>query len=96
MLDMRNHGRSTERKLNPPHNLDNTAKDLADLVKAERWSWPEVVIGHSMGGKVALQFAQSCSRGEYGDSALRPKQVFLLHNNTFLSCSTIIVISFNF
>lgn len=75
MLDMRNHGNSTERKLNPPHNLDNAAKDLADLVKAEGWSWPEVVIGHSMGGKVALQFAQSCSRGDYGDSALCPKQV---------------------
>ncbi|RDX85823.1 Protein ABHD11 [Mucuna pruriens] len=78
MLDMRNHGKSTERKLNPPHNMDNAAKDLADLVKAEGWSWPEVVIGHSMGGKVALQFAESCSRGDYGHSALSPKQVFLL------------------
>lgn len=76
MLDMRNHGQSAERKLNPPHDLDNVAKDLADLVKTEGWSWPEVVIGHSMGGKVALQFAQSCSRGDYGDSAVLPKQVF--------------------
>lgn len=80
-MDMRNHGKSAEKKLNPPHNLENTAKDLADLVKAEGWSWPEVVIGHSMGGKVALQFAQSCSRGEYGDSVQWPKQVFILHNH---------------
>ncbi|XP_061366738.1 uncharacterized protein LOC133309892 [Gastrolobium bilobum] len=78
MLDMRNHGQSTERKLNPPHDLDNTAKDLADLVKAEGWCWPEVVIGHSMGGKVALQFAENCSRGDYGDSALWPKQLWVL------------------
>ncbi|XP_057438105.1 uncharacterized protein LOC130730180 [Lotus japonicus] len=78
MLDMRNHGQSAERKLNPPHDLDNAAKDLADLVKTEGWSWPEVVIGHSMGGKVALQFAQSCSRGDYGDSAVLPKQLWVL------------------
>ncbi|TKY61967.1 Alpha/beta hydrolase domain-containing protein 11 [Spatholobus suberectus] len=78
MLDMRNHGTSTERELNPPHNMDNAAKDLADLVKAEGWSWPEVVIGHSMGGKVALQFAESCSRGDYGHSALSPKQLWVL------------------
>lgn len=80
MLDMRNHGKSAERKLNPPHNMDNAAKDLADLVKGEGWPWPEVVIGHSMGGKVALQYAQSCSGGDYGDSAHCPKQVSLLHN----------------
>ncbi|XP_027349328.1 protein ABHD11 [Abrus precatorius] len=78
MLDMRNHGKSSERKLNPPHNMENAAKDLADLVKAEGWSWPEVVLGHSMGGKVALQFAESCCRGDYGDSALRPKQLWVL------------------
>lgn len=78
MLDMRNHGKSTERELNPPHSMENAANDLADLVKAEGWSWPEVVIGHSMGGKVALQFAQSCSRGDYGGSALLPKQLWVL------------------
>ncbi|XP_057728233.1 uncharacterized protein LOC130944096 [Arachis stenosperma] len=78
MVDMRNHGKSAERKLDPPHDMENAAKDLADLVKAEEWRWPEVVIGHSMGGKVALQFLQSCSRGEYGDSALCPKQLWVL------------------
>ncbi|CAL0309975.1 unnamed protein product [Lupinus luteus] len=78
MMDMRNHGRSAERKLNPPHDLDNAAKDLADLVKEQGWRWPEVVIGHSMGGKVALQFAQSCSQGEYGDSVVLPKQIWVL------------------
>lgn len=77
LLDMRNHGKSADRKLNPPHTMDNAAKDLADLVKAEGWSWPDVVIGHSMGGKVAMQFAESCSRGDYGSSASLPKQVFL-------------------
>ncbi|KAG4916482.1 hypothetical protein AAZX31_19G182200 [Glycine max] len=78
MLDLRNHGQSTERELNPPHNMENAAKDLADLVKAEGWSWPEVVVGHSMGGKVALQFAESCSRGDYGHFASLPKQLWVL------------------
>ncbi|KAK4281673.1 hypothetical protein QN277_013136 [Acacia crassicarpa] len=78
LLDMRNHGQSADRKLNPPHTMDTAAKDLADLVKVEGWPWPEVVIGHSMGGKVAMQFAESCSRGEYGDTASLPKQVWVL------------------
>ncbi|XP_045795914.1 protein ABHD11 [Trifolium pratense] len=77
-MDMRNHGKSSEKKLDPPHDLNNTAKDLDNLVKAEGWSWPEVVIGHSMGGKVALQFAHSCRNGEYGDSAKWPKQLWVL------------------
>ncbi|KAF2289711.1 hypothetical protein GH714_038134 [Hevea brasiliensis] len=62
----------------PPHDVFNNAKDLANLVKSHGWSWPDVVIGHSMGGKVALQFAQSCSRGDYGESAVWPKQLWAL------------------
>lgn len=77
LIDLRNHGRSAEIEgLLPPHNMENAAKDLADLVKAEGWDWPDVVIGHSMGGKVALQFAQSCANGQYGDNASLPKQVY--------------------
>jgi alpha-beta hydrolase superfamily lysophospholipase len=55
--------------------MSSAAKDLADLVKARGWTWPDVVVGHSMGGKVALDFAESCSRGDYGESAVLPKQV---------------------
>lgn len=76
LVDLRNHGKSAEIGLLPPHNLENAAKDLANLVKAEGWDWPDVVIGHSMGGKVALQFAQSCANGHYGDNVSLPKQVF--------------------
>ena len=59
--------------------MDTAAKDLADLVRVECWPWPKVVIGHSMGGNMALQFTQSCGRGQYGDkyNASLPKQVFL-------------------
>ena len=77
LVDLRNHGRSAEiETLEPPHDMVNAANDLANLVKARGWAWPEVVIGHSMGGKVALQFAESCARGDYVDSVSLPKQVF--------------------
>lgn len=79
MVDLRNHGKSAEIEgLLPPHNLENAAKDLANLVKAEGWDWPDVVIGHSMGGKIAMQFAQSCDNGDYGDNVSLPKQVLFL------------------
>ncbi|KAL8541355.1 hypothetical protein ACS0TY_002562 [Phlomoides rotata] len=79
LIDLRNHGKSAEIEgLLPPHNMENAAKDLADLVKAEGWDWPDVVIGHSMGGKVALHFAQSCANGHYGDNASLPKQLWVL------------------
>ncbi|CAN1772207.1 hypothetical protein LINPERHAP1_LOCUS12127 [Linum perenne] len=82
VVDLRNHGKSAEIEgLDPPHDMFNAAKDLANLVKAQGWDWPDVVMGHSMGGKVAMQFAESCARGDYGDSVVLPKQVlFSLFN----------------
>ncbi|KAK0584625.1 hypothetical protein LWI29_016230 [Acer saccharum] len=79
VVDLRNHGRSAEIEgLEPPHDMANAANDLANLVKSQGWAWPDVVIGHSMGGKVALHFAQSCSRAEYDQSAASPKQLWVL------------------
>ncbi|XP_062112726.1 uncharacterized protein LOC133823888 [Humulus lupulus] len=79
LVDLRNHGRSTEVEgLDPPHDLTNAAKDLADLVESQGWAWPDVVVGHSMGGKVALQYVESCARGDYGESAVLPKQLWVL------------------
>ncbi|PON78033.1 Alpha/beta hydrolase fold [Parasponia andersonii] len=76
LVDLRNHGRSAEIEgFDPPHDLTNAAKDLANLVESQGWAWPDVVIGHSMGGKVALQYVESCARGDYGESALLPKQM---------------------
>lgn len=75
LVDLRNHGRSAGIEgLDRPHDMVNAASDLANLVKSEGWAWPDVVIGHSMGGKVALQFAESCIKGDYGESATLPKQ----------------------
>lgn len=78
-MDLRNHGRSADMEgLIHPHNMVNAAKDVADLVKSQGWVWPDVVLGHSLGGKVALQFARSCAQGDYGDSVQLPKQLWVL------------------
>ncbi|XP_022144594.1 protein ABHD11 [Momordica charantia] len=78
LVDLRNHGRSAELEgFDPPHDMVNAAKDLGKLVQSQGWAWPDVVMGHSMGGKVALQFAQSCNCGDYGDSASLPKQLWV-------------------
>ncbi|KAI3801406.1 hypothetical protein L1987_29511 [Smallanthus sonchifolius] len=56
LVDLRNHGHSAGvSALHPPHDIVNAANDLANLVKSQDWNWPDVVLGHSMGGKVALQ-----------------------------------------
>ncbi|PKI49353.1 hypothetical protein CRG98_030281 [Punica granatum] len=79
LVDLRNHGKSAELEgFDPPHDMYNAAKDLANLVESRGWEWPDVVMGHSMGGKVALQFSESCARGDYGESAALPKQLWVL------------------
>lgn len=74
-MDLRNHGNSAEMEgLDPPHDLVNAAKDLGNLINSKGWESPDVVIGHSMGGKVALQFAKSCGNRDYGENVKLPKQ----------------------
>lgn len=79
LVDLRNHGNSAAvQDLGQPHDLDNAAADLVNLVMSKGWNWPDVVVGHSLGGKVALQFAQSGASGDYGDSIDLPKQLWVL------------------
>ena len=49
LVDLREHGRS--RGLAPPHDLDATADDVAELVAHTKAA---AILGHSFGGKVAL------------------------------------------
>ncbi|KAL2900162.1 Protein ABHD11 [Bienertia sinuspersici] len=78
LVDLRNHGNSSGvQGLHPPNDLDNAAADLTNLVKSQGWDWPDVVIGHSLGGKIALQFGQSAAGGDYGALAI-PKQLWVL------------------
>jgi esterase len=52
-IDQRNHGRSPHTK---DHSIQLMANDLYDFMKQQRIS-SAIVLGHSMGGKVAMQFA---------------------------------------
>ncbi|GKC88564.1 ABHD11-like protein isoform X3, partial [Tanacetum coccineum] len=63
-VDLRNHGRSTD--------IEGAGLRLLSGIL---WGWPEVVVGHSLGGKVVLQYALSIAQGDYDDSAQLPKQV---------------------
>src|SRR5690606_28024263 len=55
LVDLRLHGRSLEAP--PPHTLQACAADLARLAEHDK-ALPAAVIGHSLGGKVALAYAE--------------------------------------
>jgi pimeloyl-ACP methyl ester carboxylesterase len=55
LVDLRHHGDSQGAP--PPNTLAACAGDLASLI-AELGQEPEVILGHSFGGKTALMFAQ--------------------------------------
>lgn len=79
LVDLRNHGNSADLKhLNPPHNIQAAATDIAELVRSELPKWPDVIIGHSLGGKVALEFGERCATGRFGPSAVNPSQIWVL------------------
>lgn len=79
LVDLRNHGNSAGlESLKPPHNIQSAAMDIAELVKGKLFKWPDVVIGHSLGGKVALEFGESSAKGRFGPSAAIPRQLWVL------------------
>lgn len=55
LVDLRNHGRSHPAA--PPHTLQACAQDLIELGE-HLGGAPELVIGHSYGGKVAIAYAE--------------------------------------
>lgn len=53
LVDQRNHGLSTLRNHAAPHTIQASASDLNTLLDGKA---PDVLMGHSMGGKVALEY----------------------------------------
>jgi len=60
LLDQRNHGKSTLRKHAGPHTVQSSAEDVRQLMTAMNLT-PDVVLGHSLGGKVALEYLRTTS-----------------------------------
>ncbi|KAG9406379.1 hypothetical protein AC1031_002697 [Aphanomyces cochlioides] len=58
-LDHRGHGDSPS--MQPPHHLQACAQDVIDLLASLNIT-PDVVCGHSFGGKVALTYLDACRR----------------------------------
>ena len=57
MVDQRNHGASSALALHPPHSVEASAGDLADLVDTQLGGRvPDAMLGHSLGGKTVLEF----------------------------------------
>jgi pimeloyl-ACP methyl ester carboxylesterase len=54
-IDLRGHGKSGRPKSLEDYNLQNFARDIKEIIKKEHISNP-VLIGHSMGGMVVLEF----------------------------------------
>ncbi|PSC76793.1 alpha beta hydrolase domain-containing 11 [Micractinium conductrix] len=79
LVDLRCHGRSARLNLHPPHNLAAAAGDVVALLQrqaAEAGAPPAVLVGHSMGGKTALEVVRQL--GQAGAPVLPPKQVWVL------------------
>jgi len=81
-VDLRNHGKSSQQLgLDPPHTLEAAAKDVISTVQA---SWPsgkiDALIGHSLGGKVALEITKQLGQNTTSDGSLppAPRQVWCL------------------
>lgn len=84
LIDLRYHGKSLGAP--PPHRLESCVDDLFDLVEALGQP-PAVVIGHSLGGKVALRYAKrheapnSGERGPLPGDAPHLRQIWTLDSD---------------
>ena len=79
MVDQRNHGASASLPLHPPHSIAAAAGDLSRLVQTELGgNMPKAVLGHSLGGKIVLEFLRQNS--EEGHAL--PQQVTFLEKHT--------------
>ena len=58
LIDIRGHGNSPRFHDYAPHTIINAAKDIERYSKHHEIV-PDVVIGHSLGGKIALEYSQS-------------------------------------
>ena len=79
-MDIRCHGGSAALPTPPgPHNVASSAQDILKLLSQLKL-FPEVLIGHSFGGKVVLSMGEQF--GASGHRLPRPVQVSHMHTPT--------------
>uniref|UniRef100_A0A7S1T8G2 AB hydrolase-1 domain-containing protein n=1 Tax=Tetraselmis chuii TaxID=63592 RepID=A0A7S1T8G2_9CHLO len=81
LLDLRNHGASHRKPgFEGPHTLETAAHDLvrfaSEVVRPETGKDPDAVIGHSLGGKIVLEYVHQTA--ESGGEVEAPKQAWVL------------------
>lgn len=77
-MDQRNHGNSSRLPgFEPPHTLQSSAADIAHLLNDVLGEKPlHALLGHSLGGKVALSYLQQAGHPQSGQLPMKlPKQV---------------------
>ncbi|KAK3259379.1 hypothetical protein CYMTET_31619 [Cymbomonas tetramitiformis] len=62
LVDQRNHGQSTFRGHEGPHTIDVCAQDIVKLLDGRA---PDVLVGHSLGGKVVLDYLRHAPLAPY-------------------------------
>eukprot|EP00210_Caulerpa_lentillifera_P008812 g8408.t1 len=78
LVDLRNHGASAAiNAFQPPHDIQSTAQDLIDFYTHRKRDWPMIVTGHSLGGKVALEYIRLLQQVPDSKHKL-PRQVWIL------------------
>eukprot|EP01025_Chloroclados_australasicus_P015342 TRINITY_DN17342_c0_g2_i1.p1 TRINITY_DN17342_c0_g2~~TRINITY_DN17342_c0_g2_i1.p1 ORF type:complete len:355 (-),score=16.30 TRINITY_DN17342_c0_g2_i1:156-1160(-) len=77
LLDLRNHGASSQvRGFHTPHNMHASAQDIQQLVEREfGGQYPQFLMGHSLGGKVCMEYVKQISEGEIEGNP--PEQVWI-------------------
>lgn len=84
VMDLRGHGGSSSsrgRRFPPPHNFDACAQDVVETLKQlglTREKSPFAIVGHSLGGRVALQYSSLLSRDSATIGVNAPSQTYLL------------------
>ncbi|GAX75288.1 hypothetical protein CEUSTIGMA_g2733.t1 [Chlamydomonas eustigma] len=81
LVDLRNHGASTSRRnLTPPHSVEAAAHDVLRLMcEVLPEGSPRALIGHSMGGKVAMEAIRLLSEQQQQQQDQKPPaQVWVL------------------
>jgi esterase len=76
LVDHRGHGDSNTADVTSAHSVENCALDLLQLAKQQLQQSPpsNVLVAHSFGGKVALQYVQHCAT----QGVVAPQHVFVL------------------
>lgn len=77
LLDLRNHGKSAALGLHPPHTLAAAARDVIYLFKQVLGGAPDVLVGHSLGGKTALEVVRQLALAG-APPVGQPRQVWVL------------------